>query len=82
MTDMLVNIAQNSITELGNPGDLSFCLWKGLLILASNTLQKADISYNLDQEVAESRPDSYDGHSGTNLSIIRYKVRLSYYVMR
>ena len=52
-----------SVTELGNPGDLSFTLWKGFLVFASNQIVKADISFNLDEEAMDSRADSRDEQS-------------------
>ena len=51
------------MTELGNPGDLSFTLWKGFLVFASNQIAKADISFNLDEEAMDSRADSREEQS-------------------
>ena len=51
------------MTELGNPGDLSFTLWKGFLVFASNHIVKADISFNLDEEAMDSRADSREEQS-------------------
>lgn len=42
-----------SVTEMGNPGDLSFALWKGFLVFATNHLAKADLTFNLDEELLE-----------------------------
>ena len=51
------------MNELGNPGDLSFTLWKGFLVFASNQIAKADISFNLDEEAMDSRADSREEQS-------------------
>lgn len=40
-----------SVTEMGNPGDLSFALWKGYLVFSTNHLAKADLTFNLDEEL-------------------------------
>ena len=42
---------------MGNPGDLSLALWKGYLVFATNQLTKADLTFNLDEELLdENRP--------------------------
>ena len=58
------------MTELGNPGDLSFTLWKGFLVFASNQIVKADISFNLDEEAMDSRADSREEQSKLNVRFI------------
>merc|ERR1711892_1030317 len=58
-----------SVTEMGNPGDLSFALWKGYLVFSTNHLAKADLTFNLDEELETSvRPDSRESHASQRTS--------------